>query len=221
MFFREFKYLFLIAFSMLVFRAWAQDKYLQLWTDISVDMKLHKAWKVEVEFGSRYQENIEILQQNYGELGAYYIWHKHWRVGMQYRYVMRAYPMSYHLHRYAVDLSYKYKWGRWHVAWRERVQYKTRPGNHKRSAALRSKWKVAYNIKDCKLYPFVAAEHYLALQGNNKGLTDKWRWQCGVSYPIYKHVDLSAKWMRQQEYNTKHPLTASVFMLSFTINLTP
>ncbi len=219
MFFREFKYLFLIAFSMLVFRAWAQEKDLQLWTDISVDMKLHKAWKVGVEFGSRYQENIEILQQNYGEVGAYYIWHKHWRVGMQYRYVMHAYPISRKLHRYTADLIYKYKMGRWRAEWRERVQYKTQEENNKRSVTLRSKWKVEYNIKDCKLEPFVATEHYLTLQGKNKGLTDKWRWQCGLSYPIYKQIDLSAKWMWQQEYNTKQPLAASVFMLSLKIHL--
>ncbi len=221
MFFREFKYLFLIAFSMLVFRAWAQDKDLQLWADVSADMKLHEAWKVGVEFGSRYQENIEILQQKYGELGVYYTWRKHWRVGMQYRYVMHAYPISRNLHRYAADLSYKYKWGRWRGTWRERVQYKMRAGDRKESSVLRSKWKAEYNIKDCKLEPFVAAEHYLALQGKNKGLTDKWRWQCGMSYPVYKHVDLAAKWMWQQEYNTKHPLAASVFMLSLKITLEP
>ncbi|PID88950.1 MAG: hypothetical protein CSB02_00075 [Bacteroidia bacterium] len=59
----------------------------------------------------------------------------------------------------------------------------------------------------------------MALQGRNKGFTDKWRWQCGASYPVYKHTELSAKWMWQQEYNTNNPLAASVFMLS--LNITP
>ncbi len=205
--------------SVCISKVWAQEKDLQLWADVSVDMQLHKAWKVSAAIGSRYQENIAILQQKYGEVSAYYSWRKHWRMGMQYRYVMRAYPTSYHLHRYAIDISYKYKWRRWRATWRERVQYKMRADNRKHSTVLRSKWKLAYNIKHCKLSPFVAAEHYLALQGKNKGLTDKWRWQCGASYPVYKHTELSAKWMWQQEYNTNNPLAASVFMLS--LNITP
>lgn len=194
----------------------SQESDAQLWTGLGASAKLSKAWQIEMGIGQRSIENMDLLRQQYVQMGAAYSWHKGWRVGTKYRYAAYKYPEHKLGHRWVLDVSYKHRWGRWQGQWRERWQHRWKAQSY--NAFLRSRWKIAYNIKHCKINPFAAAEHFLALQGKAAGLTQEWRWQLGASFPLVKAWELSASYMLSQEYNIAQPVRAHVFLLAIKGN---
>lgn len=131
---------------------------------------------------------------------------KFFELGGSYRFISnpRDEKDTEYLHRLAFDATLKKKIERWKFSLRGRYTDYTEDDSDGNFFRLKAKAK--YNIKNCRLTPFVAIESFRNLNNSN---WYKMRYSSGVSYPVFNNSSISVGYKLDyylQEYTNKHIL---------------
>jgi len=200
----------------------SREKDFQVWGDVSASYKINKKWKLDGELGLRTRENSQLLKQYYLEFGGRYKINKRFAVAGKYRFVSYYVFGKSSIHRINLDVNYDNKWNRFSYVLRLRYQQGWYLSNTKHefySRFLRTRLKVAYDIRKNKLEPFFSFEHYLGLNGDLLGLTAQIRWTLGAQYPVNKWSDISIAYRIEQEFYRYNPMNAYILLISYKIDL--
>ncbi|MBD2703042.1 DUF2490 domain-containing protein [Spirosoma sp. BT702] len=195
----------------LPFYGWSQTGTVGLWTGVSAELKLSKAFSIQGTSQLRFTDNLNVTGAYLGELGISYNLTKHWQLSGYYRYVGRRkfdkdideyYYRPYH--RFYGELSFDHKLGK-----RIKLDYRLRYQNQFKDDAeglvadksyLRNKLELSLNTTS-RFSPFVSADLFYRLgDEDSKGLFDQVRVKAGLS------TDLSPNGAR-----FRHSIDLSVF----------
>lgn len=86
-------------------------------------------------------------------------------------------------HRYHADATLSDRWGRIKLALRERFQHTW--DDVENEFRLRSRLKLAYDIRDCKVEPYVSVEMYNSLNCGDRFDVARMRYRAGLSIPLF------------------------------------
>ena len=86
-------------------------------------------------------------------------------------------------HRYHADATLSDRWGRIKLALRERFQHTW--DDVENEFRLRSRLKLAYDIRDCKVEPYVSVEMYNSLNRGDRFDVARMRYRAGLSIPLF------------------------------------
>ena len=109
-----------------------------------------------------------------------------------------------YFHRFALDANYGRKVYRWEPS--VRIKYTNYTEDASTGDFLRYKAKLAYDIKDFKLTPYVSAEAFHDISANEMY---KMRYSLGASYKLNKHSSIKLGYALDYymlEYRNKHVL---------------
>lgn len=84
---------------------------------------------------------------------------------------------------------------------------------------IREGIKIAYNIKQTKLEPFVQTEIYYDLSPNRNHEFSKIRFRAGMGYPFSKRSSLDLFFQVQDKLNTKNPLRTYTLGIYYNFSL--
>ncbi|GAB3998180.1 hypothetical protein GCM10028807_45170 [Spirosoma daeguense] len=180
-----------------------------LWTGVSAELKLSKAFSIQGNSQLRFSNNISVTNAYLSELGLSYNLNKHWQLSGYYRYVGRRrfdksideyYYRPYH--RFYGELSYDHKLGKL-VKFEYRLRYQNQfkddaEGIVADKSYLRNKVELLLNTRS-RFSPFVSGDLFYRLgDETNQGLFDQVRLKAGLGTdlsrsgsPIRHSIDLS------------------------------
>ena len=201
----------------------AQENDFQIWGDLSAKYKINKKIKLNASIGLRSYENSQLIKKYYADFGVKYVISKRISLGAKYRFSDYHFHSKVSTHRMSFDATYSFKkWGRTRLSIRERYDYEwlvVNPVNVGDDMTLRSRITLTYDIRKCKIEPYVSIEHYLGLNGYLSGETKLLRWTMGAQMPITKWSDLQVSYRIQKQVYTNNPTIAYVFMVSYMVDI--
>ena len=201
----------------------AQENDFQIWGDLSAKYKINKKIKLNASIGFRSYENSQLIKKYYADLGMKYDISKRISLGAKYRFSDYHFHTKVSTHRLSFDATYSFKkWGRIRLRIRERYDYEwlvVNPVNVGDDMTLRSRITLTYDIRKCKIEPYMSIEHYFGLNGSFSGETKLLRWTMGAQMPVNKWSDLQVSYRIQKQVYTDSPTVAYVFMLSYAVDI--
>lgn len=215
------------ALSALLFSAYgiAQDSTVvrdyETWSGISVQKSfLEKKLGLGFTQEFRFDDNSTHLDQYFSELTVGYELFKNFKAGVGYRFVRNNKKSGYvNEGRIFVDLDYKHKVDRWMFSYRFRFQNQDELGLKKDDGdditqKYRLRFKLAYNIKNVKLDPYISLEGFYTR--SNQGINyiesfterkiysgfEKLRYTIGLDYTIKKYFEIGAFYRIEQGFKS-------------------
>jgi long-subunit fatty acid transport protein len=206
------KYRIRLFFSLLPFlfsgSAFAQDGP-STWIELEFSKKIVKNLKAEINPELRLFNGFEMDSYIF-EGGLSYKAHKYLSLGSYYRYENEykyknstgAYKGQEASNRWAFDAKSGFELSRFDFSFRIRYtngdDYDETTNDH--ASYFRYRGKVGYNIKGCKIDPYVLTEiiHDLIYKEINRT-----RYTAGLTYPINKHHEVGMFYRLQDYYETK------------------
>jgi len=201
----------------------AQENDFQIWGNMSAKYKINKKIKLTSFIGIRSYENAQQIRKYYADLGLKYNISKRLAIATKYRFSYYHLNSKVSTHRVGVDAIYSFKkWGRTRLSIRERYEYEwlvVNPANIGEDMTLRSRFTLTYDIKKCKIEPYVSIEHYWGLSGRLGGETKLLRWTMGAQMPVNKWSELQLSYRIQKQVYTAKPTVAYIFMIAYAIDI--
>jgi hypothetical protein len=190
---------------------WSQTGTVGLWTGVSAEVSLSKAFSIQGNSQVRFSNNLSITNAYLGELGLSYNLTKHWQISGFYRYIGRRkfdkegqeyYYRPYH--RFYGEVSFDQKLSK-AVKFSYRLRYQNQfkddaEGLVANKSYIRNKVELSLNNAS-RFTPFVSGDlFYRIADADSKGLFDQVRVKAGVS------TDLG-----RSGASVRHSLDVSVF----------
>ncbi len=105
-------------------------------------------------------------------------------------------------HRYHADGTLSTRWMRLKIALRERFQHTW--DREETELRLRSRLKLAYDIRHCKIEPYASVEMYNGLQSGEKFDIVRMRYRSGLTLPLFSdRWEADVFYCRQWEHDGK------------------
>lgn len=89
-------------------------------------------------------------------------------------------------HRYHAEGTLSTRWMRLKISLRERFQHTW--DDEENELRLRSRLKLAYDIRDCKVEPYVSVEMYNSLNRGDSFDIARMRYRTGLSLPLFRRI---------------------------------
>lgn len=197
-----------------VFSTYAQKTVvtsdLEQWTTLSLSKKINKHWKISLDQEFRLNHDASEFNIYFTDLGVDYKLNKHFSLGANYRFYQNKNNDGIFVtqHRWSTDAKYDQKINRFKLEYRLRFQnkdedfYTSNTGNNIYN--LRNRFKVDYNIMNCKLDPFFSAEIYRSINSFNDNELSKLRWTLGLEYSIKKIGEIELFYRLDNELNNTY-----------------
>jgi hypothetical protein len=237
----------IVFFFLFSFSSFSQDSTVvsdfEAWGGVSLEKSFfEKKLNLGLTQEFRFDENSMHLDQYFTELKIKYEVYNGLDLGIGYRFIRNNKNSGYkNEQRIFADVSYKHKLDRWSLSYRFRFQ------NHDEIGVSRSEGdditrkyrlraKVAYNIKNWELDPYLSVEGFFAQETNGINYVEtitetekvsgfqKLRFTLGTKYKINKFMQLGAFYRIEQEmksypgvYNS--PATYYIGGLNLTFKL--
>ena len=184
------------------FSCFSQENDFQNWTNIKISKKVYKRTKLTVKEGLRFRENSSLLNKSFTDVKlTHRIRKTDINLSLGYRF-SDEFNLALHReykHRYYFDFSSEYKYKRYKLSIRDRVQYQ---GNYSSYNKLfRQKFDLSYNVRKTPFEPYVQFEYFV----NFDEKFEKLRYTLGFSHPIVKDLDLNLFYRIQKELNVNNP----------------
>lgn len=170
----------------LPFLGLAQNTDTQLRINSSVDYKINKKWKVELDYRYSLEKDISSFQSSNLEFSAAYKYNKHIAFDAGYRF---STSFERDNHRFFASILYDYKWKRFTFNSRTRYQYTTRRfdsaflDDFPPNVFLRQKLSVDYNVPKSKLNFNLGAEFFWKTGESNFDY-NRIRYSAGTTYSL-------------------------------------
>lgn len=173
----------LLVFS---FSTYSQGSDFQTWTNVKLSKKVYKRTNITIKQAIRFRENSTLIAKNFTDLKmSYKIKKTDLLLSLGYRFIDEVnFDGSSDLqHRYFLDFSSSYKYKRYKLSIRERIQYQ---GNYSDYRSLfRQKFNISYNVRKTPFRPFFQFEYFV----NFDDEFEKLRYTLGFSHPVFKDLD--------------------------------
>lgn len=174
-----------LLFSLIISSAWAQevDNELQIRTEFKATYKPTKKLKISFNPELRFDETFTVDKYNLEGIASYKVW-KFLSIDAGYRFIgnPRNGKTTEYFNSYMFGFSAKKSFDRFKSSIRVRyTNYADDEITDKKF--LRYKGDLEYNIKGCKITPFVAVEAFQRLNDNE---LYKMRYVVGADYKIFK-----------------------------------
>ena len=193
--------------------AYSQQNDFQSWSSIRISKKIYKRTNISVKEGFRFRENSSLISKNFTDLKiSHRIKKTDFEVSVGYRF-SNDFDLDFSFenkHRYYSDFSSRYKYKRFKISFRDRVQYQ---GNRSGFSTLfRQKVDVSYNVRKTPFEPFLQFEFFM----NMNEEFEKLRYTIGFSQPIFKDLNADFFYRIQQTLNTDNP--ENMFILGTSLS---
>ena len=188
--------------------AYSQQNDFQSWSSIKISKKIYKRTNLAVKEGIRFRENSSLISKNYTDIKiSHRIKKTDFEVSVGYRF-SNDFDLDFiseNKYRYYSDFSSKYKYKRFKISFRDRVQYQGNSSGF--STLFRQKLDVSYNVRKTPFEPFLQFEFFINMDEE----FEKLRYTIGFSQPIFKDLNADLFYRIQQTFNTDNP--ENVFIL--------
>ena len=199
------------------------------WNTISVDKLINGKFTFLFTEECRLKENFTRLNLFYTNLGIEYKATKNFKAALVYRWIDKYQEenvFSYR-HRLMLDLTWKSKFGKATVSYRQRLQVEKRDVYSSQKGIIpewysRNKFGVKYDI-DKRYTSFASVEFRYQFHDPRKKESDMtWhrdRYAIGAEYKINSKNTFSAYYLIQREYNALSPQDLYIVGLEYTHSL--
>ena len=182
--------------------AYSQQNDFQSWSSIKISKKIYKRTNLSVKEGIRFRENSSLISKNFTDVKiSHRIKKTDFEVSVGYRF-SNDFDLDFsseNKHRYYSDFSSKYKYKRFKISFRDRVQYQGNASGF--STLFRQKLDVSYNVRKTPFEPFLQFEFFINMDEE----FEKLRYTIGFSQPIFKDLNADLFYRIQQTLNTDNP----------------
>ena len=182
--------------------AYSQQNDFQSWSSIKISKKIYKRTNLSVKEGIRFRENSSLISKNFTDVKiSHRIKKTDFEVSVGYRF-SNDFDLDFsseNKHRYYSDFSSKYKYKRFKISFRDRVQYQGNASGF--STLFRQKLDVSYNVRKTPFEPFLQFEFFINMDEE----FEKLRYTIGFSQPIFKDLNADLFYRIQQPLNTDNP----------------
>lgn len=218
--------IFILCFALPVF---SQTENLGSWMTIGFNKELGKNFGLSIDQEARFKDNFTSINLFYTNVGINYRITKFLKVSLVYRNIQkRKDDGSYGFRsRIYTDFAFKFKPGKWTLAYRARFQAEWRQAGYNRENGnlpevfLRNLFKFGYEVGP-HLIPYIGSEFRFQLQnpripwGNG---FDRQRLIAGMDYKVNDMHTIGAYFLHQKEYNVNDPQTLYIIGLEYTISI--
>jgi len=196
-----------------------------LWSSIGFEYEPTDNWSFEIEGNYRLKDNISVMDEYFGEFGAYRKILKGLWIGAALRYIWEndnignVQGIENHL-RYQVETTYQFKPGAFAVKFRFRYQNKNELGvDDVATERVRFKTRIRYNIRDWKLDPEVSYELFSRNLSKNGNLIKSYRLKIGTDYKIKNIGKIGVYYGIQPNLEKLNSETFHILGLKYTYTL--
>ena len=208
----------------------AQSNDWGLWTSVDVDKKLSKKWDLNVTTQYRWKDNISVTDQIRGSVDASYRTGKYVKLAAGYEMISKykaKRDIFVYRNRFRAQATGSYKYDRFTVDWRPRVQLTLLGKNETDSKTseddngkwvLRNRFGLKYDIKKTPLKPYVNFEMFHYLFGNLEYSYYRNRFSVGTDYKINKQHSLELGYKRESEINGFNISSINIVKLGYTFS---
>ena len=205
--------LILLVFS---FFTYSQGSDFQSWTNLKISKKVYKRTNIIIKQAIRFRENSTLISKNFTDLKlSYKIKKTDLLLSLGYRFIdeVDLDGSSDLQNRYFLDFSSAYKYKRYKLSIRERIQYQGNYSDYK--ALFRQKFNVSYNVRKTPFRPFLQFEYFI----NFDDEFEKLRYTLGFSHPLLKDLDVDLFYRVQQMFNVSNLQNLYIFGTSLSYKL--
>ena len=182
--------------------AYSQQNDFQSWSSIKISKKIYKRTNLSVKEGIRFRENSSLISKNFTDVKiSHRIKKTNFEVSVGYRF-SSDFDLDFtseNKYRYYSDFSSKYKYKRFKISFRDRVQYQGNSSGF--STLFRQKLDVSYNVRKTPFEPFLQFEFFINMDEE----FEKLRYTIGFFQPIFKDLNADLFYRIQQTLNTDNP----------------
>lgn len=204
--------------------SWSQTNDAGLWTSISLEKNWTKKIQTEVDFESRYIQNISLLETAFIDVGTRYEFSDFFRAAGTYRFgtdVTDDY--EYRLRqRLTLDLYALWEIGKLDMDYRTRFQFNRRETFEREGGQLYNRsWRHKFSA-DHKLLKKVRMDESfeLFLSEEDRGfILSDFRITLALKYKINKRQDLKLGYLFQSQLQDTDPLREFVLQIGYSIEL--
>ena len=142
--------------------AYSQQNDFQSWSSIKISKKIYKRTNISVKEGFRFRENSSLISKNFTDVKiSHRIKKTDFKVSIGYRF-SNDFDLDFsseNKHRYYSDFTSKYKYKRFKISFRDRVQFQGNTSGY--STLFRQKLDVSYNVRKTPFEPFFQFEFFI------------------------------------------------------------
>lgn len=200
-----------------------------LWTTFNLEYTITSKFSGLLTQEARFKENISRLNLFYTDIGTQYKFSKNFKAALVYRHIDKFQDdNSYSFrHRVMLDLTFKHKFGKFTVGYRNRTQAEVRDVQSSNAGMVpewysRNKLGVKYDT-ETRFTPYGSVEfRYQFHDPRNIESDQTWhrtRWVVGTEYQINDKNVFSTYYLMQFEYNVVTPQDQYVIGLEYALTL--
>lgn len=188
----------------------AQNEDARLWLSFQGEKKISAKFRACAKVSVRTENYSNSWDKFLVEPSVEYRISKSFKVFANYRYshvVNNDDHFWFPNHRFIGGFRYDYEWKRLEFRFQNKYQYGVNKDFARYDALetknhLRDRFQILYNIKNCKVNPYVFAEVYTVLdtEHNLQYRFDTYRYQLGASYKLSEDLSVKAFLMYEHEY---------------------
>lgn len=209
-------YIILLLVFCSIFPLAAQTSDFGLWTDYALSKKVSDKISLALEVDLRLRNELRTIDKVQTTLEGDYKFNDYFKAGLSYTYINfyrkgnKAHDYKNYWetrHRFNVIGEGEYELGRFNVSLRERIQGTYRMLDSVTTAKLNPKWilrskiSIAYNIPKVPVEPYLSAELFHPLNGENSMIMEEYRIGAGIKYKYSKKLAFKFGYIYSNEYN--------------------
>lgn len=194
---------------------------LQLWTAIEINKKIGKRWDIHIGEQVRLEHNASRLDEFFTELGAGYDVSDRIKISTGVRAIRHLTSSGDFENRIRAhaDLRYRKGWDRLELTFRTRVQSRWEPDEEKNKNRWRNRIQADWNLPGSKVDPWVYAELFVALPGQDLFGYEGFRFATGVDWKLPGPHVITIFYLLEREQQPYFPFTANRLGVKYQLDL--
>jgi hypothetical protein len=201
-----------------------------LWATFNIDKKVSDKFSLFATEEFRLRENFTRVNLFYTDLGVEYHAAKWLKASLSYRLIEKQIiddSYSYR-HRVMLDLTFKKKFGRLAISYRNRTQREVRNVQSSENGYLpewysRNKVAIKYDVEGKRIAPYIACELRYQIHNprmvDGDGLWSRARYVAGFDFKVNDKNTLGAYYLIQKEWNIAAPQNLWIVGVEYSISL--
>jgi len=201
------KYFFAIILLANVSLIFAQSSDWGLWTSIDAEKKLSQKWELDVAAQYRMKDHISVTDQIRGSVDISFKTGKYLKLGAGYELIAKnkvKQDIYVYRNRFRVQATSSYKYARFTVSWRTRIQLtllenSNKPDVDNQKWVWRNRFGLKYDIKKTPLKPYINFELFHQLFSDLEYSYYQNRFSTGIEYSLNKRHTIEAGYKLETE----------------------
>ncbi|MDR0536457.1 MAG: DUF2490 domain-containing protein [Tannerellaceae bacterium] len=211
-------YILTVIFLSVCIPALSQTSDWGIWTNIGADISLTNKWRLGAEVEYRRKNNMRQTDQLVGGVDASYSLNRYMKIGVGYeRIAEKDIPGNIfnHYNRYMFNLPFSYKYRRFSLGWRPRLQVDVEENYPANSDwVMRNRFSVKYEIPTLPLNPYMRIELFNRVFTERIPSHYKDRIAAGMEYRIRQRHSVYLGYMVEPKYAISGTRKANIIQTS-------